>query len=116
MIDTIRGYHEHVMDSVITGGCRNGGTYVHFGKIPNPTIPHAPHAPRTPGWVGVDHEEPRHGAPDEFHLHVSVYGRSMDTRRIVPNGFESVDDKNAFEPAVDRMFPVQDMESLFGDL
>lgn len=89
---------------------------MHFGKIPNPTIPHAPHAPQTPGWVGVDHEEPRHGAPDEFNLHVSVYGRSMDTRRIVPNGFESVDDKNAFEPAVDRMCPVQDMESLFGDL
>jgi hypothetical protein len=113
MIDTIRGYHEHVMNSVITGGCRNGGTYVHFGKIPNPTIPHAP---QTPGWVGVDHEEPRHGAPDEFNLHVSVYGRSMDTRRIVPNGFESVDDKNAFEPAAGRMCPVQDMESLFGDL
>jgi hypothetical protein len=34
----------------------------------------------------------------------------------VPNGFESVDDKNAFEPAVDRMCPIQDMKSLFGDL
>jgi hypothetical protein len=57
-----RGYHEHVMNSDISRGCRNGEN-VRFGEIHTILRSHTPHTPHgLQLGVEVDHEDPRHGA------------------------------------------------------